>query len=288
MAKSAMSKLDRPRTIITAVNVGLCLSILLAVTIVIKTRPETNSCQPPPAKFPEICIDCTHLPRNLLTQPEVSGLAKRHGNNTDMCCAETQDQMSTLLQAIVENQPVDPDPAPETSSINMVPVSAHKRILSGFANESALEEPYFNGGKEHFITNFSKVNDPVTEHAHGVEVLDSALKIETDGLYYVYISIHTGPEFNIPAKNFTYQSWFQYVYRRSPHNPANSGALLQMAYPAHEDSVTYEETDYRGGTFHLNKGDELLVCITGVGLFRYRKESSFLGVIMVNNETMSK
>uniref|UniRef100_A0A2C9LK31 THD domain-containing protein n=1 Tax=Biomphalaria glabrata TaxID=6526 RepID=A0A2C9LK31_BIOGL len=124
--------------------------------------------------------------------------------------------------------------------------------------------------------------DPLVEHVRGVEVLPDGLKIIHPGFYYVYSSIHFRPESPRPCKDFQYQTWNQYLEKTSPLDPAQSGCLLKVAHTCCDICTRDEETSYTGGVFYLDKNDVVQIAIDGFGLVNFRRDTSFVGLMMLS------
>uniref|UniRef100_A0A0B7AQH4 THD domain-containing protein n=1 Tax=Arion vulgaris TaxID=1028688 RepID=A0A0B7AQH4_9EUPU len=241
-----------------------------------------------------VCLQCIQLIRDPFNQlepdPLIDKLIKRVDEGVQMCCAGDGEQFSALLEASLREQvhrqvPMYKDS--DSNSVKFPSVSAHKQLLPNHERELHLTEPLFKNGSTHFLVRFNNdYNTPLTEHARGVTVLNTSLEIRYSGMYYVYLSVHMAPKFKRSSNTFKTQTWHQYIHRERAQDPANSGILLEMTHTACHNSSNHQETSYIGGTFYLKKGDHIEVCLSGLGLVRYKKESSFMGLFMVSSGEM--
>ncbi|BFZ20674.1 hypothetical protein BsWGS_23713 [Bradybaena similaris] len=273
-------------------------STALTIYLDVKFRHDGKTLQEPTGtserNFSQgVCVQCIKLVQDpfnhLQADPLIDKLVKQVDDGFQMCCAENEDQMSAMVEAITREQVTKPIPRTDNENDNTglkyVPISAHKQLLAGDDREYNVTEPYYGDGSEHFVVRLDpNYNDPLTEHAHGVTVLETALEVRHSGVYYVYFSVNLAPRPH-DRLHHSVENWSQYVHRTRPNSPANSGLLLETSHTSCSDCRNHQESAFAGGTFALKKGDLIQVCISGLGLVQFRKESSFLGIIRLSHAT---
>lgn len=203
-------------------------------------------------------------------------------DGTYNCCANNSEQMSAMIELVLQKQDSEPEPLPVFNSSDHLfgPASAHKRLRPSVNRNFTFPEFL---DKKLVLTNFSKENEPPLEHARGVDVRDQSLRILHSGLYFVYSSIHFQPTPNHPCKDFKFQTWGHYVEKIVPNYPGRSGCILKTSHTCCDQCINDSETSFTSGVFQLQAGDIIQILVSGYGLVYFKSESSFAGLMMLGS-----
>ncbi|KAK6979367.1 tumor necrosis factor ligand superfamily member 6 [Biomphalaria glabrata] len=266
----------------------LCLVII--TIIVISTTFQKNKGVSRLGTKPVACVICNKLSPNISgSEVLLNSLTREVSDGVELCCAYRGHQLSDLLELILRLREKDSESLPtiNVSKFSFIPVSAHKRIFPPINPHTEI--PYENrvpimvkSAVRVLFQHQGFEMDPLVEHVRGVEVLPDGLRIIHPGFYYVYSSIHFRPESPRPCKDFQYQTWNQYLEKTSPLDPAQSGCLLKVAHTCCDICTRDEETSYTGGVFYLDKNDVVQIAIDGYGLVNFRRDTSFVGLMMLS------
>ncbi|CAL1543987.1 unnamed protein product [Lymnaea stagnalis] len=185
------------------------------------------------------------------------------------------------IQDTITNQPT----SLHSHSFHTTPVSAHVSFklpdrLPGTENQP---DPNFSNIKQ-IVMKVDRNNSP-NSHDRGVVIQHDGILILFEGLYYIYSGVNFRPNSTLPSSEFPYQTWIHYVLRQSPNSPLNSNVLLRSVLTICPNCTNSQETAYTGGIFYLSEGDIIQGTLSGQGTVQYNKQSSLLGLFMLNGST---
>ncbi|KAK0058233.1 cysteine dioxygenase type 1 [Biomphalaria pfeifferi] len=245
----------------------IALVALLLVTLTIKNE-QANTVSSK-SRF-EICLNCS-----LLVLPTGHPVERKititYSNDArDKCCAENEQELSTLMELILNASQVLTNEELFSFKKEKLPISAHKRLMQ-------TNVPGQDSNDTHFVLEVDPMyNDPDIEHNSGVDLVPDGLKIIYTGIYYVYSSIEFQNQ-TVPVSSTKYH----YIHRISPGNPSLSGVLLRMVLTVDTSSSPIRETTYTGGAFYLQSGDLIQICLSSSTKIN-KSPSSFMGLILLS------
>ena len=264
---------------------SICLCAVFGAIAVVKLMTEVEKTT---QYQPFVCIDCIKLVKNPYnsydSDPLKDSLTKVYEEGVEKCCARDNQQLSALLEMSMRRQEVKQVPLPvfNVSDFKFSPVSAHQRLYPPYrpAGPRELKPNFTTSGRVLFRTS-TRREDPLVEHARGVQVLDGGFHIQYSGIYFIYSSIHYRPDSVYPCKHFKFKTWSHFIMKNTPNNPALTGCLMKTAHTCCDECTLDDETSYTGGVFRLEAGDVIYVEISGHGLVYFKEQTSFAGLMML-------
>ncbi|XP_059158160.1 uncharacterized protein LOC131942349 isoform X2 [Physella acuta] len=163
-------------------------------------------------------------------------------------------------------------------------VSAHVRLFPSvrFPGTDNSKDPIFNPTSHSILELNEQATDNIHQHATGVNITREGIKILYPGVYYIYSNVNFKPNSTRYTAEFHYQTWFQYISRRSATSPVLSGVLLRTVHTCCSNCTGSRETAYTGGVFSLQTGDVIQVCVSGQGLVDFGTGLTYLGLYLLN------
>ncbi|XP_059160769.1 uncharacterized protein LOC131944248 [Physella acuta] len=147
---------------------------------------------------------------------------------------------------------------------------------------SIPNDPIFNPTSHSILELNEQATDNIHQHATGVNITRKGIKILVSGLYFVYSSVNFKPNSTRFSADFHYQTWFQYISRRSATSPVLSGVLLRTVHTCCSNCTGTQETAYTGGFFYLLKDDVIQMIVSGQGLIDVGPGVSYLGLFLLH------
>ncbi|XP_059161255.1 uncharacterized protein LOC131944586 [Physella acuta] len=138
------------------------------------------------------------------------------------------------------------------------------------------------GNKQcNYTLTFDPVNlDPTKEISHlNVSVQRDSMEIVYTGMYYVYSNFNFMDKSSSETRDCHTKTRHHYVHKT---NRISSHVLLKTHHTVCDDSE-YQETAFTGGVFYLVTGDKLQVTASMKNVSDFGKETSYLGVVLLNN-----
>ncbi|XP_059160776.1 uncharacterized protein LOC131944254 [Physella acuta] len=165
-------------------------------------------------------------------------------------------------------------------------VSALVRLFPAarFLGTDHKEDPIFNPTSHSILELNEQATDNIHQHATGVNITREGINIIYPGLYFVYSSVNFKPNSTRFSADFHYQTWFQYISRRSATSPVLSGVLLRTVHTCCSNCTGSQETAYTGAVFHLRTGDLIQMSVSGQGLIEFSAGASYLGLYMLHHD----
>ncbi|XP_059158153.1 uncharacterized protein LOC131942348 isoform X2 [Physella acuta] len=164
------------------------------------------------------------------------------------------------------------------------PVSAHARLFPSvrYPGTENSEDPIFNPTSHSILELNEQATDNIHQHATGVNITREGIKIIIAGVYYIYSNVNFKPNSTRYSADFHYQTWFQYISRRSATSPVLSGVLLRTVHTCCSNCTGSQETAYTGGVFYLQAGDVIQISVSGQGLLDFGNEMTCLGLYLLH------
>uniref|UniRef100_A0A0B7ACH2 THD domain-containing protein n=1 Tax=Arion vulgaris TaxID=1028688 RepID=A0A0B7ACH2_9EUPU len=295
--KSVPSKSRKRRQafVLTCASITIILNVVAVVIAIYSLVINISTKHPKGAVVSEdnvgtiACVTCNGK-RYI---PLLENLSKTVVNGTQLCCAESSEQMSNLMELVLTKPMVSQDGSTtdtsdnnlfstEAANFSLSKASAHKALLpSKEFNSSKDFVPKFTGERVPLLMNNNYHND-ITEHVREVEVYESGFKVIYPGLYYVYTNVRFKPDSSWPCRLFTYKTWDQIV-RHKPVLTGQNKTILKTVHTCSDNSTSDNESSFTGGLFRLDAGDRLEVLTSGLGLTHFSNQSSFFGLVMLDS-----
>lgn len=236
-----------------------------------------------------MCLPCDDIKQGPFPEDNeaLSTLDKIFENGTEICCAKSPEQVSTLFDLFTKRKITGKcteethgncssssgTPPPPPSKPTQKAISAHLQIGKQTSGGPDIQP----------IRNW--LNDRTLTHLDGIEIRKDRLIVPETGVYFIYSQagflIYYDSTHPVSAHE---QSVFHYVYRynaRLPNNGVQEMMRSDMSQCWEQNKSFTRYTSYVGSAIKLEKNDELYVEVSNFSSLVIDGSVTFFGMYLI-------